>query len=142
MDIEPQDLRLGNWVMFQSPLSGRYGFEVKPPRYVIVSGVSKEWITWDEPKGQSQCETKYIRPIPLTPEILEKSGFNKVSDISYLTRWKHKEEDLDYINIEYIKEKGEYNLSVGSLVLSCDFVHTLQNRFFFLSDFELQIKLK
>ena len=66
--MKAQDLMIGDWVQDLSP--------------VIIDAISNEDIcTYKCKDGYITANPSNLRPIPLTPEILEKNGFEKrISD--------------------------------------------------------------
>lgn len=88
-------------------------------------------------EGGIWCE--YLDPLPLTPEILEKNGWEHEFDkMEYMVKydlaqkgkncwmmWAIKEHNLD---IQRQDEKlNMYNLKVQRVCIPCDYVHKLQN---------------
>ena len=76
----------------------------------------------------------YLRPIPLTPEILEKNGFRIVFDgelhVSYFQDIEsfHTEVKVDKIGI-YQKLSMLDGLGNGVTIVECKYVHQLQHAF-------------
>ena len=77
---------------------------------------------------------EYLRPIPLTPEILEKNGFRIVFDgelhVSYFQDIEsfHTEVKVDKIGI-YQKLSMFDGLGNGVTIIECKYVHQLQHAF-------------
>jgi len=76
----------------------------------------------------------YLRPMPLTPEILEKNGFRIVFDgelhVSYFQDIEsfHTEVKVDKIGI-YQKLSMFDGLGNGVTIIECKYVHQLQHAF-------------
>lgn len=125
--MQANELRIGNWVNHLE-----HGFiKVNDLPYMIDADNSKEgylinemWI--DEHK-----------PIPLTPEILEKCGFEKEGITSM---------SLSGFPCYFKIDKGSlecYGIHwVGKIIqIECQYLHQLQNLYFSLTNQELQINL-
>ena len=66
-ELTSKDLMVGDWVIVKGVPTKIYDIDK-------IDGINREWIAGCE-DGGCTCY-KDIQPIPLTPEILEKSGFN------------------------------------------------------------------
>lgn len=76
-----------------------------------------------------------IDPIPLTPEILEKFGFEKHTDSQGDAFWYvYTYEDFEFT------ENGAFTFN-GSVMPHIQYLHELQNLYFALTGTELEIKL-
>ena len=136
--ITPQELRIGNWVNY----SGRYNkrgevYEgLKGP--FAVTGMREHIYLKNLLSGLPfSFSFGEIEPIPLTPEILEKCGFNKKTyggaGLFYVNGLVHISEYLNYLNCD---PYGSVENSV-----SVQYLHQLQNLFYVLTGQELEIKL-
>jgi hypothetical protein len=136
--IQDKDLRIGN------------EFE-----YLIEDAISgNEWvrntINWEDIKYCYYHKKNFnliYRPIPLTPEILEKCGFKKIENsvqfgwyISVSNRllcWCYS----DVVSIEFKNGQcDEYN-NHTFFDFPCKYLHQLQNLYFALTNEELTFKL-
>lgn len=109
--IQANELRIGNWLLFTD-------FPVyNNPVQVRQGELKQEWLDW------------FAKPIPLTPEILEKCGFenwdkNKYSnDILCLT--------INGEGFLYLANQRHVNIF---------YLHQLQNLYFALTGEELTFK--
>lgn len=124
--IQAQELRIGNYV---------YVVKVVP---VIV--------TADHIKSIAQGDTDYT-PIPLTPELLEKCGFDyKVNGFNHeFRRGKCDGEYLDFYLLNRHEPASYYELIhvIGKvkLVSKIWHLHQLQNLYFALTGEELEVNL-
>jgi hypothetical protein len=128
--IKANDLRLGNWVnrKYWNPEPNNERFSYDAVRVGIIKPMTANLIL----KGKSII-AKYpiedLQPITLTPELLEKSGFEK---------------ENDYWNLEGFKiwhdGKGFYHIN-SELLVHIDYLHQLQNLFYSLTGTELEINL-
>ena len=66
-NLRPEDLMVGDWVLL---------FDKTPVKVDCIGNVE---VYLTEPRGQHELDWRvtyeHIKPIPLTPEILEKNGF-------------------------------------------------------------------
>jgi hypothetical protein len=120
--IQAQELRIGNWV-----------FANMGGEYIQVDLESFEMIA-DDFGG--------FEPIPLTPEILEKCGFDKLRRLYLKSKWydypENNKPKLTAIN------NNEFEISrsgLGSFHPECRYLHQLQNLYFALTGEELTIDL-
>jgi hypothetical protein len=107
-------------------------------------------VPWENGNQYKPCE---IDPVPLTPEILEKCGFekHKPSYASGVIGWYKSEyissEDEHFV--EHGKEDGmwEYFIALfafgndGCVSVSMKYLHQLQNLYYALTQTELEVKL-
>lgn len=114
--IQANELRIGSWVkgahsndLFQVESVGEYGINAEVDGYEST-GYAMEW-----------QDLESIVPIPLTIEILLKSGF-KEAGLLYQKGWIHIDKNLSFLNTKL------------------EYVHQLQNLYFALSGKELNIK--
>jgi hypothetical protein len=119
--IDPKELRICNWVMFQEDST------ICNVKEIALDGL----LVWfPEKKVETWIELDQFGPIPLTPEILEKAGFkNKGHEIFVKDRiqlWAH----LAYYLDEDLEEAHFIPVDVTSL-------HQLQNLYYSLTGQEL-----
>ncbi len=121
--IKPEELRLFNWVEYK--IHGK-----------------DEWIA--APVVSLNLDSgKHFRPIPLTPEILEKCGFEKRSSIDLPELFEYVL-DEETLNLILTHEGGSFfywNHSCLMVDPSFNYVHELQNFIFALTGEELEINL-
>ena len=131
--IDCKDLRIGNWVY--SP----------EDENVIIESVKKDWCDV-RTKGDGEfhesygCPTQNLEPIPLTPELLVKCGFEIVnSDVHNITHAYN-----GYLAINTYTEGGEYwwlRYYQGGTNINIKYLHQLQNIYYLLIGKELEIDL-
>ena len=111
--IKATELRLGNWILPQHDLDGKYHL-VKKLEAGLINDYTEEWYS----------------PITLTPEILERCGFYKERDVY----------DKNKFVLHHNKDFGDfrYNRTDGNST-SLFFLHRLQNLYFELKGEELKI---
>jgi hypothetical protein len=124
--IQANELRVGNKLGFYVP--DLYELQV-----LTVTGVGKdeEGIYWVYSDDYATINIENgVRPIQLTPSILEQSGFKKI-DPDYC---------FDGFCISYINGVFKYTTMVdGGIVFQ--YVHQLQNLYFVVNSKEIDIKL-
>jgi hypothetical protein len=136
--IKANELRIGNLV-YETSIMDEPTFD---DSCIFQIGVinAVDGIVRDKDDNISQFE--YLYPIPLTPEILEKCGFNIDGNGS----WIHESSSLvNDFALEYDKsEKHNFipTISMGEYSVGIDikFVHQLQNKYFAWYGEELEIK--
>lgn len=128
--IKANELRIGNWV--QAPL-GEYmrveqiGYKDNPD-YIFAR--------YDKGFGQNS-----FSGIPLTPEILEKAGFNKLGGSKFVYRIPVQEFEISVslkLNYAYIDTQWG-QASIKRPIFK--YLHQLQNLYFALTGTELEINL-
>jgi hypothetical protein len=139
--IQANELRIGNWLAFRDV-------------YTQVASISKNGIDGfpDEmyPHNIVWDSLDEYKPIPLTPEILEKAGFKIVEDASnWRSKKTHKIYSLDGNEDNF--SVGVYNDFIGwwdkriddyfSEFWETKHLHQLQNLYFALTNKELDIEL-
>lgn len=123
--ITANELRLGNYLKTnQSEL---------PPK-VMVTQVYMDGFTVDYHYPGSWCE-----PIPLTPEILEKAGFENFYNSDFTKKWEHKQNC--FLEVSFINGGVRSFRFGGTHLRHIDYLHQLQNLYFYLTGTELNIQL-
>lgn len=132
--IQAHELRIGNWVYLDfvpEPIAGK------------VLTIWQNQIETDAVSGYVKPGFGHVKPIPLTPEILEKCGFVRV-DNDFHHNWQMRGRNESYSVQE---QDGEYLFSndysdAGCYVITdVKYLHELQNLFFAISKTELNIQL-
>jgi hypothetical protein len=132
--IDPKSLRIGNWI------------ESK----MWIQNINKDGFIWNQwqvtaediPQIYDNANTipDQYRPIPLSPDILERAGFMNVTD-------KIKDINIHYVlaqsgaTIEFEVVNGRCFCFVERIPVDCDYLHQLQNLVSVLHVKELEIKL-
>jgi hypothetical protein len=123
--IQPNELMLGNWVRYGSNILKVVGIKLYP-----VGGAA-EITTQHHINGNSD----YYDPIPITPEILEKAGFEKYLDES---NWLLGEDFC----LHYYMATGGYCFKYKDYKsITIQYLHQLQNLYYVLKGTELNINL-
>ena len=127
--ITPQELRIGNWVNHKIVEKWERVDSIDYDQLLKSNGVEQYYI--------NRFQLEDYEPIPLSPEILEKCGFNKKTyggaGLFYVNGLVHISEYLNYLNCD---PYGSVENSV-----SVQYLHQLQNLFYVLTGQELEIKL-
>jgi hypothetical protein len=124
------ELRIGNY--FKTTISKDRGMPIKA---LAIKGDGIGYTEFGSDYIYVRIED--IKPIPLTPEILEKAGFEK--SIEVIGGWLYYKDDF---NICYL-DSGIVKLQVDDCNYGQPFkyVHQLQNLYFALTGNELEILL-
>ena len=113
--MKAEELMIGDWVDVYHELTDESGF-YKPLRVTGIhynDGICFGDSTIESPWNDLKEFEEGVRPIPLTPEILEKNGFEKhISDIRMF--FQHGEYHLSYYIVN--KHFTIYNQIDGSLI--------------------------
>jgi len=125
--VKAQEIRIGNYFKTEIGLIGK------------VLSFHESKVTMKMPHSTSVIHTKPqfrpgldIDPIPLTPEILEKAGWEKFAGVFSKNEWALREDAPGYeFNSPYWRTGG----------ISVQYVHQLQNLYFALTGQELEIKM-
>lgn len=93
----------------------------------------------NSPKSHYTIELKNINPIPLTPEILEKCGF----ECEYVSKYAIKYTHLNHAEIGYnwTKLSGWFARYYGPILIHIKYLHQLQNLYWCLCGEELEINI-
>jgi hypothetical protein len=124
--VQAQELRIGNYVMFGKSRGTVFNFIYERPGWYVING----------------CPQSDISPIPLTPELLEKCGFEKGANSIYITE---DEKWFIYFN-EYriwlqTERQGDSEYICERMEIKIQYLHQLQNLYFSLVGEELIINL-
>ena len=127
--MKAQELRIGNYIKFQVIDRERIiKVDARFFRSVAISRESNEIEDNDE-------LSDYYQPIPLTPDILEKCGFEKFKGL-----WNYKLVPIGYeLNLVKINglNENEFENQIGE---SIKHLHHLQNLYYALTGEELNYK--
>lgn len=140
--IKANELRIGNHVLYK-PYGNRDG------ELVTIAGLEGMKAYFSKYSNESGMFHN-LRPIPLTPEILEKCGFVKESD-----RWRPYDGEADGVlytmpgmQIIVDRENGTFHRlttanenEYGYYDCEIKYLHQLQNLFFALTGEELSVQL-
>ena len=114
--IDPKELRIGNWTLVTKPNGEQVAIEIM----VVAPSMGKDY-----------------SPIPLTPEWLERLGFEKrESGVCY--EWWNGINEVTHdwlVSITEMKDNGQFFYRNGKHTIK--YVHQLQNLFFALTGEEL-----
>ena len=121
IDMEATDLMIGDWVCLKD--------DTKSELPLKVDGVLTDDISL-EGEGFLGGVDGLIRPIPLTPEILWKNGFNFIrnSDTTSVgnREWIYEGLEISTSSL-YRGGSGPYYISIYDSVITCEYVHQLQH---------------
>jgi hypothetical protein len=122
--IDIKELRIGNWVKH-----GEQNVKVNDLPYLVDDNKDGYLI--------NEIWADEYEPIPLTPEILEKCGFELIKKPKYKLGHKYK--------IKYSKKNGSlFQVNMGGkflIIANIRFLHQLQNLYFALTGEELNVQL-
>ena len=121
------ELRIGNWVLHTNG-NGDFTFEIEE---ILAKGINVV-----HNGGIWFIKYEYIEPITITPEILEKCGFDY--DASYDVP---KVQKGNFILWGYENEFGANFGHIEQLDVSVKHLHQLQNLYFALCGEELNVQL-
>ena len=114
--IDAKDLRIGNWVL-------RLGNPTQ------INAVSKGYVSTH---SSGSITENQIESIPLTPEILEKCGFEKVGN-----EWQNTNSEFTEC-FQFKNDKFYYTGGEGVCFgVGCQYLHELQNLYYALTKQEL-----
>lgn len=139
--MKANELMIGDWVCYNVP--NKYYTKVEEIRctsdgeeyYIRCHRDSKD--TYLEQLKHEDFSVDILHPIPLTPEILEKIGFEKWDDGWYIYDYETTGIEIAWVGT-ILKISGEYvNLELPSVM----YVHQLQHALR-LCGIEIEIKLR
>lgn len=125
--MKAEELRIGNLLLLKTKLTRTIKVE-----NVGIEGINYEW----NDMNQECYSFEFLHGIPLTPEILDKAGFEK--NIKYNSRYIHKENSL-IIEFLWYEQIGVYLYDV--FLCNVEDVHQLQNLYYALTGKELTVNL-
>lgn len=115
--IQPKELMLGNWVYLDGDAKYPVRVEAVYTDYVFLQSNAEGFEIFSAREDE-------ICPIPLTEEVLDKNGFECLSEVYYLEKESH---------LEFCKyDDGMFYMTVNSDEYKCmkqpiKYVHQLQN---------------
>lgn len=124
MKIEPNELRIGNFVKAKSPEKDKYEQPV---------AVSIEYL-------QMFCmnpKRVHFKPIPITRYVLPKAGFRLEYESMFTIKYTMKDASIGY---DWDQMNGWMFRYYGNKI-KCDYVHQLQNLYYALTGNELEFKM-
>ena len=129
--MQANELRIGNWVndMVGTPLK-------------VVAITEDDRIIYSADGGNYLFEIKYAKGIPLTPEILERCGFEQTSNF-HPEGPTHTLKHRNGITFEvcYLYKMVDVVENIGRIrIQNIEHLHQLQNLYFALTGSELEIK--
>lgn len=139
--IDVRDLTIGCYVYD--------GDRTKFPMYVQTIGEDYVYLNFEGNEGDLWESTPdELQGIPLTRELLEKTGFRKMSDDIYIY-YRYKDEEYYEVFIHFDKEEEtkieviKQNTSFSHILKNhkIKFFHELQNIFFWLNKKNIEVKL-
>ena len=143
--VEAAEIRLGNWFEHLPEWSYRNETWKDPDRFVF-QWEERDWFAI----GECLFSLDRISPIPITAEILVKSGFSESVDLRDTKRYHKRATDflLDFREsvggvVElYINTRTDHarSLFVSTQMPHIKYVHQLQNIHYSLTGTELEIK--
>jgi hypothetical protein len=130
--VTAQELRLGNWLYSYVIFSFDDG---QPAKKGCISPFQVDLKTLQMIYEQPLLVT--MEPIPLTPELLNKIGFeNDFSTFEYADGWNNGKLFITDINGTYVAEFGNGNKNIPT---DLKYLHALQNLIFSLTGQELDV---
>jgi hypothetical protein len=137
--IKASDLRIGNAVTWDAA-NEELTFIGKG----FVYEIHKEYCAVELNGNRARIGCKYLRPIPLTPELLERCGFEnyEVLEDEPIDLKLYLPSALLYANLSWIREDQSVMLIDGDasrVGRPIKYLHQLQNLYFALTGEELQI---
>lgn len=127
--IKANELRIGNCISFQNHLETEKVVTVNARFFSSLAGGSP----LEEMKPDEEL-SNYYSPIELTPELLEKGGFNVTSKGFY--------QHPNWYNVSLKHLRGTYNLRCNFMDIitnNIDYLHQLQNLYYSLVGSELEV---
>jgi len=137
--IDPKQLRIGNWVLVEIAKSlGETEVKYRSERVdsIFVDGINMEW----DHEMSDYTHAEKVRPILLTPEILEKCGFSDrgFTNVGFFKNyWLPNKWTICYcIKTTEIHTSGLYYAAHANDI-EVKYLHQLQNLYFALTGTEL-----
>lgn len=140
--INDNELRKGNWVIFDNT-NKRHPQQ----HHVKVLELKEKEVVVLDPVGLQLSlfyQTNSIRPIPLTPEVLEKCGFTKDN----AGDWEYQIDPLLYLKMIASMDENWYPIYIESTgsdyktmsLIGIKHLHQLQNLYWILTQTEIEYK--
>lgn len=134
--IQANELRIGNWLLFDSHIS--------KPEYIQVTARFFSGLAGGRPLSELSPDDEisiYHNPIPLTPEILEKAGFGLLKKA---TTQKWVKYGIHPFELKIGAKRDSYPFYLQGYKFypyPLYYLHQLQNLYFALTGNELKISL-
>lgn len=152
--IKANVLRIGNYVMFRDGFGGEHFTKVHSI-HEEMAAIGAKTLTEDGSQGQGFMRYEGLYPIPLTPEILEKCGFEKgviddppAYNLAGYIKWERLAIFLEEIQCSDGRTDWstyvQFNVGMGfnHLVTNPpEYLHELQNLYFALTGEELIVRI-
>lgn len=136
--ITSKELRIGNiigWRTGFGQLVTGPVFQIEPDKIAISQSTPID----DNASGQSFMKLEGVEPIPLTPEWLERLGFEK-KDSVYEKKGFNTIADYGGQFISLYDGGAQLEFGYYNNQIDCSFVHRLQNLYFVIMGEELTLK--
>lgn len=135
--IKATELRIGNWVIIKDDVRGNYTYEITAHDLEEMESFEDDY------------KSNGVLPIPLTPEILEKAGFEarnermfrkEINHVMIKRVWVYNSND-HYPNDDnwYLGAENKHEEQISGIIIN--HLHQLQNLYFALTGEELEINL-
>jgi len=136
--MKPNELMIGDWVKLYV-----YDSALKPSKIVGIQYNSyrgKDYVDWVDCEVWDELSLNDIEPIPLTPEILEKNGFEKAPDEDGTECYRYYNQAADgYIKISlHNGGDGDWSIEIINYEKFDDNEIVYNNNFIFLKVHQLQ----
>ncbi len=118
--MKPEELRIGNWLNYK--------------------GIDIEWAIEDFAEVEKAGILEVTKPIPLTPEWLEKFGFEDIEEELILDLGGNELVQTRFMDLWIIRDFWERKTSITINEESLKYVHQLQNFYFAFTGNELNEK--
>lgn len=137
--IKTSELRIGNVVLYSSNANHIV-------RITTIGGktaLNQFFVNLDK-GGNHHIPDEHLRPIPLTPEIIEKCGFERDDEEDCNGYFAYRPDTAHYAMRLFINDKGHVCAHYLRAAISTNhpqYLHQLQNLYFALTNEELEVKL-
>jgi hypothetical protein len=138
--VNPSEIRLGNWFEHHPVWSHRNHIKCADPDRFVFQWEERDWAAI----GEGLFSLDYISPIPITAEMLVKSGFAEVNTGHFPTEYVLFSPD-SRVAFSFSGDDLLFELQIGEAFLQLPhikYVHQLQNIHYSITGQELEIKWK
>ncbi len=129
--MESKELRIGNYVLARGAKAVVKSIE---DTHIGYSKTKHSDYLKREHRTEEKVPLKFIQPIPLTEEWLLRFGFDKNDEHGVFLMV------IRVLNKNIILECAENCVWIDDSMISCEYVHQLQNLYFALTGEELTLK--